>query len=80
MNKLKLYLKEFFYALSAGCVLFSFMSLIILIILAPFGLCIYLGDTLGYHDIISFSSAIMCYATYWIIIRHFNLIDIKGLQ
>jgi len=79
MNTIK-YLKEFFYAISAMTVLLAAVSLIILILLAPFGLCIYMGDYLGYHDLISFSTVIILYAIYWIIIRHFNLIEIKGLQ
>jgi len=58
------YLKEFAYGVSAICVLLAAASAVIVIFLAPFGLMIYLGDVLGYHDVIAFASVLMCYAIY----------------
>jgi hypothetical protein len=43
--------------------------------LAPFGLCIYLGDMLGYHGFIAMGATVSVYAFYYIIARYFNLIE-----
>ena len=71
------YFKEFYYGVAAICVLFAASVLGLAVFFAPFGLIIYLGDVLGLHDIIAFGSAIVCYSVYYVIARHYDLIDFK---
>jgi len=69
------YIKEFFYLLSGMTALFAYVIVIIVAALAPFGLCIYLGDILGYHGVIAMGATVSVYAFYYIIARHFKLLE-----
>jgi len=71
------YLKEFYYGVAAICALFAVSALALLVFFAPFGLMIYLGDVLGVHDVIAFGSAVVCYSVYYVVARHYDLIDFK---
>ena len=71
------YLKEFYYGVSAICVLFAASVLGLSVFFAPFGLMIYLGDVLGYHDVIAFSALLVCYSFYYVVARHYKFIDFK---
>lgn len=71
------YFKEFYYGVAAICVLFAASVLGLAVFFAPFGLMIYLGDVLGLHDVIAFGSLIICYSVYYVIARHYDLIDFK---
>ena len=68
------YTKEFFYIASSIAVLTASACILLIILFAPFALTIYLGDVLGYHDVIAMGAAIIIYYVYYIIARHFNLI------
>jgi len=71
------YLKEFYYGVAAICVLLAASVLGLLVFFAPFGLMIYLGDVLGAHDVTAFGALIACYSFYYVVARHYNLIDFK---
>lgn len=71
------YFKEFFYLFSGVCALLSIAAATILVMLAPFGLAIWLGDVKGINDVLAFLSIIMCYSIYWVLGRYFNVIKIK---
>lgn len=73
------YLGEFFYGISAVCVLFAAVTAGLLVFFFPFGVGIYLGDVLKYGNLIAFSSVITIYSIYYVIARHFNLIDFKEI-
>jgi len=68
------YAKEFIYLFSGMTALFACAITIVVISLAPFGLCIYLGDILGYHGVIAMGATVSVYAFYYIIARCFNLL------
>ena len=69
------YAKEFFYMFSGITALFACAAGFILIMLAPFGLAIYLGDVLGFHDVIAMGATISVYCIYWVTARHLDLIE-----
>ena len=69
------YIKEFLYLFSGITALFACAAGIILLVLAPFGLAIYINDVLGYHSVFGMTAAIMTYCAYWITARHFKLIE-----
>tara|TARA_X000001036_G_scaffold360496_1_gene343481 strand:+ start:392 stop:622 length:231 start_codon:yes stop_codon:yes gene_type:complete len=68
------YIKEFLYLFSGMTALFACTIGIIFVSLAPFGLCIYLGDVLGFHGIIAMGATVSVYAFYYIMARYFNLL------
>ena len=67
--------KEFVYLFAGMTALFACATGIIFATLAPFGLCIYLGDVLGFHDIIAIGATISVYFLYYVTARYFNLIE-----
>jgi len=69
------YIKEFLYLFSGITALFACASGFILLMLAPFGLAIYISDVLGYHNVVGFVAIIMTYCFYWVTARHFNWIE-----
>jgi len=69
------YIKEFLYLFSGITALFACATGIIILFFAPFGLTIYLGDILGFHDIIAIGATISVYYIYYCTARHFNLIE-----
>ena len=69
------YTKEFLYLFSGMTALFACTIVIIVVSLAPFGLCIYLGDVLGFHGIIAMGATVSVYAFYYIMARHFKLVE-----
>jgi len=69
------YIKEFLYLFSGMTALFAFASGFMLLMLAPFGLAIYISDVLGCHSVLGMCAAIMVYCFYWVTARHFNWID-----
>ena len=69
------YIKEFLYLFSGMTALFACTIGIIFVSLAPFGLCIYLGDVLGFHGIIAMGATVSVYAFYYIMARHFKLVE-----
>ena len=71
------YLKEFYYGVAAICALFAVSALALLVFFAPFGLMIYLGDVLGAHDVTAFGALIACYSVYYVVARHYEVIDFK---
>lgn len=71
------YIKEFYYGVAAICALFTVSVMALLVFFAPFGLMIYLGDVLGTHDVTAFGALIACYSFYYVIARHYDLIDFK---
>ena len=73
------YLGEFFYGVSAVCVLFAAVTAGLIVFFLPFAVGIYLGDVLDYNNFIAFSSIITIYSIYYIIARHFNIIDFKEI-
>lgn len=74
MNAVK-YTKEFLYLFSGMTALFACIIGFITLMLAPFGLAIYLGDVLGFHDVITMGATVLTYYVYWVIARHFNWIE-----
>ena len=73
------YFKEFYYGVAAICALFAASVLGLAVFFAPFGLMVYLGDELGLHDAIAFGALIACYSVYYVIGRHYDLIDFKEI-
>ena len=69
------YAKEFFYIVSSMAALTASACILLIILFAPFALTIYLGDVLGYHDVIAMGAAITIYYVYYIFARHFKLIE-----
>ena len=69
------YTKEFLYIFSGITALFACAGGFLLLMLAPFGLAIYISDVLGYHSAIGMTTVIMTYCLYWIAARHFNLVE-----
>tara|TARA_B100001287_G_scaffold258830_1_gene245517 strand:+ start:1431 stop:1664 length:234 start_codon:yes stop_codon:yes gene_type:complete len=69
------YIKEFAYIVSGITALFACACGGITLLLAPFGLAIYISDVLGYHDVVGFVVIIMTYCFYWVTARHFNWIE-----
>ena len=69
------YVKEFLYLFSGMTALFACAIGFIALMLAPFGLAIYLGDVLGFHNIIAMGATVLTYCVYWVIARSFNLIE-----
>tara|TARA_B100000035_G_scaffold312164_1_gene323065 strand:- start:196 stop:429 length:234 start_codon:yes stop_codon:yes gene_type:complete len=69
------YIKEFLYLFSGITALFTCAAAAVLLVLAPFGLAIYVSDVLGYHDAIGMLAAVMTFCFYWITARHFNWIE-----
>ena len=74
MNTVK-YIKEFVYIFSGITALFACAFGAIALLLAPFGLAIYLGDVLGFHNIFAMGSVVIIYCFYWVTARHFNWIE-----
>lgn len=69
------YIKEFLYLFSGLTALFACVVGFIALMLAPFGLAIYISDVLGYHDIIGMTSAVVVFCFYWVVARHFNWVE-----
>ena len=69
------YIKEFAYLFSGMTALFACAAGFVTLMLAPFGLTIYLGDVLGFHDLIAMGATVLTYCVYWIVARHFKLIE-----
>ena len=69
------YIKEFLYLFSGMTALFACVIGFIILMLAPFGLAIYLGDVLGYHNVIAMGATVLTYCVYWVIARHFNWVE-----
>jgi len=69
------YIKEFLYMFSGITALFACAAGFILLMLAPFGLAIYISDFLGYHSVLGMSATIAMFCCYWIAARHFNWIE-----
>jgi len=69
------YIKEFLYLFSGITALFACASAAVLLVLAPFGLAIYISDVLGYHQALGMLSAITTFCFYWVTARHFNWIE-----
>lgn len=74
MNTIK-YIKEFLCLFSGITALFACAAGFMLLMFGPFGLAIYLSDVLGYHDVIGIFAAISVYCAYWVLARHFKLIE-----
>ena len=74
------YLGEFFYGVSAVCVLFAAVTAGLLAFFLPFGVAIYLCDVLGYNNFIGFACIFILFAMYYISARHFNLITNKDIK
>ena len=47
----------------------------IALMLAPFGLAIYLGDFLGYSNPVAMGSVVIIYCFYWVTARYFNWVE-----
>ena len=69
------YVKEFLYLFSGMTALFACVIGFIALMLAPFGLAIYLGDVLGYHNVIAMGATVLTYCVYWVIARSFNWVE-----
>ena len=69
------YIKEFFYIFSGITALFACAFGAIALLLAPFGLAIYISDVLGYQSILGMCACIMMFCSYWVIARHFNWVE-----
>ena len=69
------HIKEFAYLFSGMTALFACAIGFITVMFAPFGLAIYLGDVLGFHDLIAMGATILTYCVYWVIARKFNWIE-----
>jgi len=69
------YIKEFLYIFSGITALFACAAGAILLVLAPFGLAIYISDVLGYHQVLGFLAIITTFCFYWVTARHFNWIQ-----
>ena len=69
------YIKEFFYIFSGITALFACAFGAIALLLAPFGLAIYISDVLGYQSILGMCACIMMFCAYWVIARHFNWVE-----
>ena len=69
------YIKEFAYIVSGITVLFACAFGAIALMLAPFGLAIYISDVLGCHSALGMCATIMTFCFYWVIARHFNWVE-----
>ena len=69
------YVKEFLYLFSGMTALFACVIGFIALMLAPFGLAIYISDVLGFHSAIGMLATISTYCVYWIVARHFNWVE-----
>ena len=69
------YIKEFLYIFSGITALFACAAAAVLLVLAPFGLAIYISDVLGYHQALGFLAIITTFCFYWVTARHFNWIE-----
>ena len=78
MNTTVKYIKEFAYIISGMTALFAVVMGCITLVLAPFGLAIYISDVLGYHNALGLCATVMTFCVYWVIARHFNWI--KGIK
>lgn len=74
MNTVK-YIKEFLYLFSGITALFACAAGAVFLVLAPFGLAIYISDVLGYHQAIGMLAAITMFCCYWVTARHLNWIE-----
>ena len=69
------YTKEFLYLFSGMTALFACAITFIIIMFAPFGLLYYFIDILNYHESIAIGVTIMVYCSYYVIARHFKLVE-----
>ena len=69
------YIKEFLYVCSGITALFACAAAAVLLVLAPFGLAIYISDVLGYHQALGMLAAIITFCFYWVAARHLNWIE-----
>lgn len=69
------YIKEFLYLLSGMTALFACVVGAITLMLAPFGLAIYISDVLGYHHALGMLATTVVFCFYWVTARHFNWVE-----
>ena len=69
------YIKEFAYIISGMTALFAVVMGCITLVIAPFGLAIYISDVLGYHIAFGLCATVMTFCFYWIVARHFNWVE-----
>ena len=75
MSKIFEYIKEFAYIVFGMTALFACVIGSITLVLAPFGLAIYISDVLGYHSALGLCAAVMTFCFYWVVARHFNWVE-----
>ena len=75
MSKIFEYIKEFAYIISGMTALFAVVMGCITLVLAPFGLAIYISDVLGYHSALGLCATVMTFCFYWVVARHFNWVE-----
>ena len=69
------YTKEFIYLFSGMTALFACAIAFMIIMFAPFGLLYYFMDILNFHGSIAIGATIMTYFSYYVIARHFKLLE-----
>ena len=75
MSKTVEYIKEFAYIVSGMTALFACVIGSITLLLAPFGLAIYISDVLGYHSALGLCATVMTFCAYWVIARHMKWVE-----
>ena len=69
------YIKEFLYIISGLSILFAAAGTAIFLVLAPFGLAIYITDVKGYHFALGMLSTVSTFCFYWVTARHFKWVE-----
>ena len=75
MNTTVKYIKEFAYIVSGMTALFACAIGSITLVLAPFGLAIYISDVLGYHSALGLCATVMTFCFYWVVARHMKWVE-----
>ena len=80
MSETVKYIKEFAYIFCGMTALFACAFGAIALLLAPFGLAIYISDVLGYHSVLGMCACITTFCFYWVTARHFKWVEgVKGI-